>query len=234
MTDQATRPVPRGLSPMGLQPPQIVVRNRHRHLMTFPARLLLMTDSAGIIRLRAESTMPPCPVLRVTRRRVFRIHIHMAGGARHSPPMRLVTHFHFGLARHLRNPVQGLIHEHPVTVRTPVCQGGGVLENSLPLIGNFPWLIQGQLAQILDFMAHPAGLCVNLLGNNPLLVTLLAGGMRGSGKAAVSQFPMTIGTGHSIVCHVQIMAEGKFVAILFVTARHQQHQHQTNGRFLKN
>ena len=234
MTDQTTRPVPRGLNPMGLQPPQIVVRSGHRHLMAFPAGLFLVTDPAGIIRLRAERTMPPRPVLRVTRGRGFRIHIHMAGGARQPPPVRLVAHLHLGLTRHLRNPIQGLIHELPVTVRTPVCQRGGVLEYSLPLIGNFSRLIQGQLAQILDFMAHPAGLRVNLLGLDPLFMTLLTGSVRGSGKAAVSQFPMTIGTGHSIVCHVQIMTEGQFVAILFVTARHQQHQHQTNGRFLKN
>lgn len=131
---------------MSLQPPQIVVRNRHRDLMAFPAGLFLVTDAAGIIRLRAEGAMPPRPVLRVTRGRGFGIHIHMTGGALHSPAMRLVAHRHFGLARHLRNPLQGLIHEHPVTIRTPVCQGGGVPEYPIHLIGHFRRLIQRQLA----------------------------------------------------------------------------------------
>ena len=58
--------------------------------------------------------------------------------------------------------------------------------------------------------------------------------MCGSGEATIGQFPMTIRTGHSIVSHMQVVAEGELVPILLITARHQQHRHQTDGCFLKN
>lgn len=185
MANKTFRAIPRPLYAVGFLPPQVIMGGGLGHLMAFPAGLITMTNTANITRLSAQRPMATRPVLAMIRRRRFCIHIHVARGTVHSPAVRLLSDFQLHLARHLRDPGYFLVKKRPVAFRTAIRQGGTVRECATYRRAHLAGLIQGQVLQVLNLVAHSAGLFVNFLRFNPVFMALLAGGMRRGGKTAL-------------------------------------------------
>ena len=197
--------------------------------MAFPTGFITVTNAADIIRFSSQRPVPLRPVLAVIWRRSLWIHIHMARGAVHPPTVRLLANPDLHLVSHLRNPLHRLAEQRPVTLCTTVRQGGGMHKDTSPNCGELTGFLQGQIVQVLDFVAHPAGFRVDLLGFNPILMAFLTRRVRSKGKTPVRHLAVAIRAGHPIVSDVQVMTEGEFVILFLVASSQQNHRHQPDS-----
>ena len=108
------------------------------------------------------------------------------------------------------------------------------MHKDMTLLGkHFAGLIEGQLAQILDLVAHAAGFQTNLLGVQPILMAVFTGLMCGELETTITHLTVTIHTSASVIDNVLVVAKGEFVAVFFITANQQNNRHQADGCRLK-
>ena len=107
-------------------------------------------------------------------------------------------------------------------------QGVGVPEHAADLAdgiaGGFGIFHVRQLFQVLRLVTHPAGICADLLGFDPVPVALFARGVPCGGKAACGHLPMAIRTGDPVLGDVEIVAERELEIVFLVASRQQDRQ----------
>ncbi len=199
--------VPRRPNAVRLAAPQNIVRRRHHLLVAFAAGLFRMAHAAHVVRLDSLIAVTPHPVDIMIRRRRIAIHVHVAGRAIHPPPVGVIPNPHDCGSRQFRNLRQGLIQDIPMTIRASILQRVCVDERARLGPGRLGRVQRGQHIEIAEFVALTAGGLGNLLGVDPIVVTVGARGMRGAHEASVQRFAVALRTAHGEFIHMQIMAE---------------------------
>lgn len=176
-----------------------------------------MAHAAGIVRLRAHGAMQARPVLAVTRRRRILVHGRVARGAVKPPAMGLLADLDLLPVCQRRNLTQLLVHERTVTIQAAVGQGGCVHKETGGLGGwRGRFLGRRQSLRCLPGMAFATGFGGDFLGFDPLLVTLLARRVRGSGETPIRHLPVAIRALHAVLRGMQVVAERERVAVILV------------------
>jgi len=194
--------------------------------MAVGATVLRMAYAAGRIVLAEIGPMPLHPSHIMTEWWNSRIHVDMARAAILSRPVRPITDGDDVATLQTGNDLKILVQQGPMTLRAFTFERFGVNENMTGgrlrcriCFGNrfFTFCRHSKFSQLLFLMAHTTGIYADLFGIR-LVMAFKTGFVRDVIERRGTDLAMAIAAVHSIILHMEIVAEAQLRALFFLAA----------------